>query len=132
MNDNEILAAIESTRQEICSRLDSIEQRLAASEKTQGASHALYQCLYALCGGKPTREGRDDRDAARSEDIGATIKALRKAAGLTQRELAEKSGVSYSYLTKLESGESDNPTVAVLKAIEEAAQSAEFESSVII
>ena len=108
MNDNEILAAIEIMRQEICSRLDSIEQRLAASEKTQGAAHALYQCLYALC-----------------EDIGATIKALRKAAGLTQRELAEKSGVSYSYLTKLESGESDNPTVAVLKAIEEAAQSAD-------
>lgn len=33
------------------------------------------------------------------------LKELRKAAGLTQQELAEKSGVSYSLVCKLESGE---------------------------
>lgn len=45
------------------------------------------------------------------------LKALRKKAGLTQRTLAEKSGVSYSYVTKLESGEADNPTYEILAAL---------------
>lgn len=45
------------------------------------------------------------------------LKELRKAAGLTQAQLAKLSGVSYSYVTKLESGESDNPTREILEAI---------------
>lgn len=129
MNDKKILAAIESLRQDIGNRLDSIKQRLAASEKPQRAIGALCQCLDALCEEQPVRESRSDGEAAvHSEDIAATIKALRKSAGLTQRELAEKSGVSYSYVTKLEGGYQDNPTVAVLKAIEEATQSADASS----
>ena len=124
MNDDKILAAIASMRHDIVGRLDSIEQRLVSSEKHQSITHALCQGLDILCDEKPMQESRDDRETAvRSEDIAAAIKALRKAAGLTQRELAEKSGVSYSYVTKLEGGYQDNPTVAVLKAIEEAAQS---------
>lgn len=45
------------------------------------------------------------------------LKSLRLKAGLTQRELAKRSGVSYSYLTKLESGVQINPTYEVLEAI---------------
>ena len=45
------------------------------------------------------------------------LKELRKRAGLTQKELAEKSGVSYSYITKLENGFQTNPTYEMLDAI---------------
>lgn len=45
------------------------------------------------------------------------LKELRKAAGLTQAQLARLSGVSYSYLTKLEGGYQDNPTREILEAI---------------
>lgn len=54
-------------------------------------------------------------------DVSETIKSLRQDAGLTQQELAEKSGVSYSYLTKLESGAQTNPTINVLESIKKAA-----------
>ena len=46
-----------------------------------------------------------------------TLKQLRKKAGMTQKELSEKSGVSYSYLTKLEGGFQVNPTYEVLEAL---------------
>lgn len=45
------------------------------------------------------------------------LKQLRKQAGLTQMELAEKSGISYSYITKLENGVQRNPTYAILMAL---------------
>ena len=45
------------------------------------------------------------------------LKSLRKKAGLTQRELAKKSDVSYSYLTKLEGGFQANPTYETLERI---------------
>lgn len=37
-------------------------------------------------------------------DIAARLKALRKAAGITQEELAELSGLSYKFYQHLESG----------------------------
>lgn len=52
--------------------------------------------------------------------ISDDIKTWRKAAHLSQRELAEKSGISFSYLTKLESGVQTNPTLAVINAIKTA------------
>lgn len=45
------------------------------------------------------------------------LKHLRKEAGLTQRELAKKSGISYSYITKLESDNAKNPTYETLERI---------------
>lgn len=45
------------------------------------------------------------------------LKKIRKEVGITQRELAKQSGVSYSYLTKLEAGEQTNPTYEVLDAL---------------
>ena len=45
------------------------------------------------------------------------FKKIRKEVGITQRELAKQSGISYSYLTKLEAGEQTNPTYEVLEAL---------------
>lgn len=47
------------------------------------------------------------------------LKKKRVEAKLTQKELARISGVSYSYVTKLESGELRNPTFEVLAALSE-------------
>mgnify|MGYP002544696243 CR=1 FL=1 len=52
-------------------------------------------------------------------DLRSQIKLLRTRANLTQRALAEKSGISYSYVTKLEAEEGLNPTYETLKALSE-------------
>jgi transcriptional regulator with XRE-family HTH domain len=39
-----------------------------------------------------------------SSSIGSAIRHYRKKAGLTQSELADQTGISRSYLTRLESG----------------------------
>ena len=45
------------------------------------------------------------------------IKNIRKSIGMTQKELAEKSGVSFSMVSKLESGEKKNPSFDTLNKI---------------
>lgn len=40
----------------------------------------------------------------RNNEFGNKIRALRKLAGLTQRELAEKVGIDFTYLSKIENG----------------------------
>jgi transcriptional regulator with XRE-family HTH domain len=52
--------------------------------------------------------------------IGRRIRDARERAGLTQKELAERCGLSRVYVIKLESGEHDNPTIKVLQAIAKA------------
>lgn len=42
--------------------------------------------------------------------IGGKIKVLRIDRGLSQRDLADKSGVSKAYISQLERGEADNPS----------------------
>ncbi|SCG62826.1 Acetyltransferase (GNAT) family protein [Micromonospora halophytica] len=42
-------------------------------------------------------------------DLGATLRALRRAADLSQRELAARSGVPQSTIGRLESGQTDDP-----------------------
>lgn len=49
--------------------------------------------------------------------IGLKIKELRKQQKLTQRDLAKKSGVSYSTLTKIETGVVQNSTIELLKKL---------------
>jgi transcriptional regulator with XRE-family HTH domain len=49
--------------------------------------------------------------------IQENLKAARKRAGLTQTELAEKSGISFSYLAKLEIGAQLNPSYETLEKI---------------
>lgn len=45
------------------------------------------------------------------------IRQYRRASGMTQRELSIKSKISYSMITKLESGEQSNPSLETLKKI---------------
>lgn len=49
--------------------------------------------------------------------IGKRLQLLRKKAGMTQKDLACRSGISYSYLTKLESGTNNNPSYSTLETI---------------
>ncbi|HML36805.1 MAG TPA: helix-turn-helix transcriptional regulator [Bacillota bacterium] len=49
--------------------------------------------------------------------LNENIKKFRKQAGLTQRALAGKSGLSFSMISKLESGEQTNPSFKTLRRI---------------
>lgn len=50
-------------------------------------------------------------------NIGEKIKKLRKEQNITQKKFAEKAGIPYMTLVKIEQGVSDNPTIKNLKAI---------------
>lgn len=49
-----------------------------------------------------------------------TLKQRRQELGLTQTELAERSGVAQTYISDLETGARGNPTVAILRKLEKA------------
>ena len=49
--------------------------------------------------------------------LAENIKRFRQAKGLTQEQLAQKASVTYSTLTKLESGMNQNPKVKTLQGI---------------
>ena len=51
------------------------------------------------------------------ENFGQVIQRIRKNIGMTQKELSEISGISYSYLTKLEIGENANPSLDTIEKI---------------
>lgn len=50
-------------------------------------------------------------------EIGIKIRKLRKAAGFTQKQLAEALGVSQQVVSNLERGDSANPTLSTLEKI---------------
>lgn len=52
--------------------------------------------------------------------IGEVVQKLRQDKGLTQEELAVKSGVSYTSLVKIERGQVENPTIKTLKKLADA------------
>jgi transcriptional regulator with XRE-family HTH domain len=54
-------------------------------------------------------------------DLGACLRALRRRADLSQRELAQRAGVPQSTVSRLESGDVSNPRLQTLKQIVEAA-----------
>lgn len=54
-----------------------------------------------------------------NKELGRIIKERRKELGLTQEELAEKTGTSQPYISELEKGKKDNPTVATLTKLAE-------------
>ncbi|MBN1617741.1 helix-turn-helix transcriptional regulator [Candidatus Dojkabacteria bacterium] len=56
----------------------------------------------------------------KSQHIGEIIQELRKKKDMTQEELAQKSGVSYTTLIKIERGSVQNPTVKTIKRIADA------------
>ena len=45
------------------------------------------------------------------------LKKLRKAKGLTQEALAQRAGVDYKYLQKLEGGNPSSPTLATMEKL---------------
>jgi transcriptional regulator with XRE-family HTH domain len=49
--------------------------------------------------------------------LGQEIRALRRARGETLASLAARSGLSVTYLSQLETGAEDNPTIGVLRAL---------------
>ena len=57
-------------------------------------------------------------DESKNLQIGKLIKAERKTAGLTQAELAQKSGTSKHYISRLENDKSDIELLTLKKIIE--------------
>ena len=53
----------------------------------------------------------------KGKDIGKNIKKLRNKLGLSQEEFAQKSGVKYTTLTKIESSVIKKPSVMVMAQI---------------
>jgi transcriptional regulator with XRE-family HTH domain len=53
------------------------------------------------------------------KQMAAKLKALREGRGLTQEQLAKKSGVSRTYLARLETGRQD-PTLSTLEKLAKA------------
>ena len=49
-----------------------------------------------------------------------TLKAAREAAGLSQTELAERSGVGQPVISRIESGERVNPSITTVRRLEAA------------
>ncbi len=49
-----------------------------------------------------------------------TLRSARRAAGLTQTQLAERSGVSQTYISDLEASTDPNPTVSVVRRLQKA------------
>ncbi len=47
------------------------------------------------------------------------LKMLRKAKGLTQESLAQRAGVDYKYLQKLEGSNPSSPTLATMEKLSE-------------
>lgn len=52
--------------------------------------------------------------------VGDAIYLLRKQAGMSQRELAQRSGVERSYISMIESGQRDSPSRTILTSLAEA------------
>ena len=49
--------------------------------------------------------------------FGEHLRGLRKRAGLSQRELAARAGIDFTYLSKIENGRVDPPGEATLRAL---------------
>jgi transcriptional regulator with XRE-family HTH domain len=64
--------------------------------------------------------GRDGMDAG-AMDLGAVLRALRRAADLSQRQLAERAGVSQTAVARIESGRAGNPAFRTVERLVRAA-----------
>jgi HTH-type transcriptional regulator, competence development regulator len=49
--------------------------------------------------------------------FGDYLRGLRKQAGLSQRELAQRGGIDFTYLSKIENGRVDPPGEATMRAL---------------
>ena len=68
----------------------------------------------------PPREKKRREAQAVAADFGANLKSARTAQGLTLRQVSEHSGLSITYLSDLERGVLQNPTLNALRAIAKA------------
>jgi transcriptional regulator with XRE-family HTH domain len=55
-----------------------------------------------------------------SEIFGKRLKQLRKKAGWSQQKLAEKAGLSYNVITKIEQGVAKNPNIQTILKLADA------------
>lgn len=65
---------------------------------------------------------RAKRDSIQPEDLGLPPGTRRRAPGLRRTDLAERSGISVEYLTRIEQGRDRNPSHAVVHALAGALQ----------
>jgi len=49
--------------------------------------------------------------------FGEYLRGLRKSAGLSQRELAQRAGIDFTYLSKIENGRVDPPGESTMRAL---------------
>ena len=54
------------------------------------------------------------------DNFGKNIKALRTLSGMTQQQLCDKAGVSYSTLTKIERGAIRTPSIFIVRSLMDA------------
>jgi transcriptional regulator with XRE-family HTH domain len=62
----------------------------------------------------------DESDAALAEQIGANVRRVRVAAGLSLTELAAKANMTVPYLSRVENGKRSVASVATVKRIADA------------
>ena len=51
------------------------------------------------------------------EEFGRYLRELRKRAGLSQRDLAQRAGIDFTYLSKIENGRVDPPGEQTMRAL---------------
>lgn len=76
---------------------------------------ALPRVDYALVSLEP--EGNAERQGLAAA-VGASLARCRKAAGMTQRDLSEKTGIDQAAVSRIEAGRA-NPTLSTLEALAE-------------
>ena len=52
--------------------------------------------------------------------IGATVKRIREAAGMSQQQLASAAGLSLSLLAQMEQGKNENPRLDTIRSLAQA------------
>ena len=62
----------------------------------------------------PYRDGEPGEDPAYAEALGRAVQALRAERGLSRADLAERAGLSYSYLSEIETGKKSGTSSKVL------------------
>lgn len=66
-------------------------------------------CIFVFIIINLSQKGRDD--------VGYKLQQVRESAGMTQDQLAAKSGVSRNWIWKIEAGKTDNVSIKVLLAL---------------
>lgn len=56
----------------------------------------------------------------KKESFGSRVRAVREGKGMSQREVAEASGMTYQALAKIERGATSNPTLDTIRSIADA------------